>query len=256
MINITIKDHGVQRLFRLAPKVARRAAEYALDQTAYHIWSGISDELPKVFDNPTPFTKRSLKYTKTKNHNMVASVQFREPPRMEEHYLVPEVEGTVRKHKGFELALGGVKFIPSDSLNLNKYGNVNIRLIRRLMRVLNRAGSTGRGAIDGDFVYLPQGSKRGKLPPGVYQRKAERGRGLNAKTKRTLARPGTYQRGKTKRRISQVVQAKLLKPVLIVGRQQAPTKKRLKFFEIAHQIYNQKFETIFYERFNYLVRRQ
>jgi hypothetical protein len=136
--------------------------------------------ISRVFQDPAPYTKNSLKVTKTRNHNMQASVWFKEPDRMGDHYLLPQVEGGERKEKGFERALSHTKFIPSDHLPLDRYGNVAPGLIRQILSVLGRAelaqgyqterfqaNRTRKIAIRNpkgrDFAWLPKGGGGSKL---------------------------------------------------------------------------------------------
>lgn len=266
MINVTIIDADVRKMLNAMPKTARRAAEQALDQIAYFIYKEITAEMPGIFKSPKPFTIRSLKYTKTRNHNMMASVWFREPDRMVEHYLVPTVEGTERKYKGFERAMGDNKFIPSKFLKLDRYGNVSVGLLRQILGVLGRAErsvgyqanltakSAKRNIKQRDYVYLPTGSRRGGLPPGIYKRVSQTGKGLNsASFRRSQANFGTYQKGKTRGKISQIIRARGLRPVLLIGRQHVKSKPIFKFYDIANKVYDDKFRAIFFAKFNALA---
>lgn len=266
MIKVTVDDREVKKLLKNMPKTAQRAAEHALDQTAWAIYKELNETIPKVFGNPVPYTRRSLKVTKTKNHNMMASVWFKEPDRMTDHYLVPQVEGSERELKGFERALGRNKFIPSKHLKLDRYGNISLGLTRQILSVLGRAELTSgyqanltaksakRNIKQRDYVFLPRGSRRGALPPGVYQRVADRFQGFNsAKFRRSQGKFGTYQRGKTVGKFSSIIRARGLKPVIIIGRQHAKTTPRLKFYDIAAQVYQAKFRALFFAKFSSLV---
>lgn len=272
MIKVTIKDKEVKALIASLDKKAMRAAEQALDKTAVAIAKEIQATMKRVFDNPVPYTLNSLKVDKTKNHNMKASVWFKEPERMSQHYLVPQVEGGTRKEKGFERAIDHIKFIPSEYLQLDRYGNVKPQLIRQILSVLGKAEiasgfqanrtkqSATRNQKDRDFVWLPRGAGGGKLPPGIYRR-VIRGNQISAKQKRFLNRQiksgrmsaGTYQQTKGG---SSIARAKGLMPVLIVGRQRAPIKPRLPFYDIARQVYDRDFRRTFDAILASLVRGQ
>lgn len=269
MITVKIDDKQVRRLIASLDKHAIRAAEQALDKTAVAIAKEIQATMKRVFDNPVPYTINSLKVTKTKNHNMIASVWFKDPERMSQHYLVPQVEGGQRKEKGFERAISHTKFIPSDYLTLDRYGNIKPQLIRQILSVLGKAETAGgyqanrtkksavRNQKDRDFVWLPRGAGGGKLPPGVYRR-VVRGNQISAKQKRFLNRQikagrmaaGTYQQTQGG---ASIAMAKGLMPVLIVGRQRAPIKPRLPFYEIAAQVYLRDFRRTFDAIFSSLV---
>lgn len=274
MIKVTIDDAAVKKMLRDMPATASRAAEHALDQTAWAIYREIGAEINRVFDRPAPYTKRSLKVTKTRNHNMVASVWFKEPDRMVAHYLLPQVEGTVRELKGFERALYRNKFIPSKFEKLDRYGNVSVGLIKQILSVLGRAELTPgyqsnltaksgkRNKKARDFVWLPAGSRRKQLPPGVYRRVVRGTAATSRQIKKSgvtakiyngqrVAGFGTWQQGKRKA----VVRAAGLQPVLISGKQRARTKPRLKFYDIASRVYRLRFNTLFFAKFNTLVGR-
>ena len=268
MINITIDDKAIKRMLQTMPKTAIRAAEHALDQTAYAIHKEITATLPKVFNSPTPYTKRSLRYTKTRNHNMTASVWFREPGTAE-HYLVPQVEGTERHLKSSEKALYKQKFVPSRSLQLDRYGNVSWGVWKQILSVLGRAEMTAgyqanvtkksarRNTKQRDYIFLPRGSKSGKLPPGIYRRVAVAGKTVDAKVSRRFGLLGakTYQYGRSKGKFQSITRARGLQPVLIKGRQHAKTTPRLPFYTIAGKVYDDKFESLFYAKLNQLVAR-
>lgn len=286
MIKIEVMDKEVKRLLAGLPKAATRAAEQTIDQVTYLTYKAEKAEIVRAFKDPVPYTKNSLKYTKTKNHNLLGEVWFKDPERMADHYLLPEVEGGERKLKGFEHAIGKKKFIPSKHLGLDRYGNVSAGLIRQILGVLGKAELTAgyqgnvtkksavRNTKHRDYVYLPRGSRRGKLPPGIYLRVADKFKGFNSPaTRRKLA--STYghsemqlgrrkvairdSRGRIvrwvepKSKIQSIVRARGLRPVLIVGRQHGKYTPRLKFYEIANKVHADNFRTIFFARFNSLV---
>jgi hypothetical protein len=259
MLQLKIVDKGVLKLLDTVPKVARRAAEMALDATAMDIKAAEVEEMSNVFDSPVPYTLNSLKVTPTRNHNLKASVWFKDPDRMGQHYLVPQVEGSKRKLKGFERALGKDAYIPGKGAKINKHGNVSPGQIRQFLSVLGKAeGSAGysanitarskkRNRKTRDYVLLPKGS--GKLPPGIYQRVAT-GRGFGHKTKKTLPF-GEWQRSKKSKPIA--VRARGLRPIMVKGRG-APYTPLLKFYDIAAGVFNRRFAPLFYSKLNELLR--
>src|SRR5574340_131161 len=129
MIKVTINDSEIRKMIAALPKSAGRAAEIALDKTAQAIRNEVRDEMRRVFDRPVPYTLNSLQITPTKGHNMQAAVWFKDPERMRQHYLVPQVEGGPRQLKGLERAIAarsGVKMelVPGAGARLDQYGNV------------------------------------------------------------------------------------------------------------------------------------
>lgn len=257
-------DKEVALMLSNVPKQASRAAEMALDYTAKAGRDAIKQEMPRVFDRPTPFTLNSLKVTPTRNHNMQASIWFKEPDRMSEHYLVPQVEGGKRNLKGFERALGNKEFVPAIGAKRNQYGNVSPGQIRQLLSVLGRAErfsgysanitSRSRRANRKERDYVLITKRRGRLIPGVYQR-FQTGAGFGAKTKRTFAdQSRSYQKGRTRGRFSSVVRARGLRPVLLIGRTGHRVSPLLDFYGIATRIFEKTFANVFWQRFNSLVR--
>jgi len=253
MITVNIDADGALRLLGNANKQIRRSLEIAIDKTADLTRDAIKAYMPKVFDRPTPYTLNSLKVEHTKNHNLTAAVWFKEPDRMGEHYLVPQVEGGKRKLKGFERALGGNPFVPSSrNQKLDRYGNLPYGLIVQMLSVLGRAEylsgysaniterSKKRNRRPRDYVFLPRGA--GKLPPGVYRR-VQTGAGFGYKTKKFLPF-GEWQKGRTRGRFSSVVYAKGLQSVVVQGKT-LQVQPRLPFYQIANKTISVNFNKQF-----------
>ncbi len=263
-MKIGVDDKQVQAMLRRLPKQASRAAEQALDFTAVRIADAVRTQMLRGFDQPTQYTLNSLKVTPTKGHNMQASVWFKEPDRMGDHYLVPQVEGGRRKLKGFERALGKDEYIPGVGAKMDGHGNVSSSQIRQILSVLGKAEASAgydanltarsakRNKKSRDYVVIKPGS-RGRLAPGVYQR-YQTGVGFGAKTKRALPF-GEWQRGRTRGRFSSVVQAKGLKPILLKGHTGRSVRPLLPFYLIAQTEYAARFTPAFYSSFNALMSR-
>jgi hypothetical protein len=196
-----------------------------------------------------PWTKNSLKMTPTKNHNMQASVWFKEPERkgrsMSQHYLLPQVEGGIGPLRGFERALGSVRYLPGKNARLDKYGNVSVGQIKQILAVLGKAEyaagsssnmttrSKGRNKKLRDYVWLPRG--RGKLPPGIYERfTIGNGVLVDKKARRVLVKIGKgnaiWEQGK-----GGVVRARGLRAVLVAARGKT-VRPRLPFYEIVKKV--------------------
>ena len=250
MFSVTIKDKGVRDLIKALPKSAGRAAEIALDKTAKDIKQAEIKEMQRVFDRPARYTLNSLRVTPTRNHNMRASVWFKEPDRMGQHYLVPQVEGGPRKTKGFERAFDDKMFIPGKFARMTRAGNVSPGQIRQILSVLGRAEryagyqanitarSRRRNKKPRDYVYIKK--RRGRLLPGIHERFVTR-RGLTKKARRAaMAKDGSsvYQRGRSRHR---AIRARGLRPVLLEGRQKKPVKPLLDFYGVAHRVFDKEF---------------
>lgn len=190
-IDAMIDESGVLKIFQTAldEKEWQRAIEQGLDDAAFDVMKELQSEMETVFHEPTRFTLNSLKVTKTKNHNMEASVWLRKPDRMGDHYLLPQILGGVRKTKGFERALGDTRFFPARGLRLNKAGNVSRGLIIQILSALglaeqtrgyqaNRTDKSSRRNKKRQKRYVHLSVDNGKLPAGIYQRVGRKERNL------------------------------------------------------------------------------
>lgn len=265
MFKLTVDDKAVTALLRAMPKVAGRAAEIALDKTAKDIKVEMISTMKKVFTNPTRYTLNSLKVTRTQNHNMQASVWFKEPDRMGQHYLVPQVDGGPRKYKGFEHGLGRKMMVPAVGAKILKHGAVSYGQLRTILSVLGRAERTAgysanitarsskRNRRARDYVRIKR--KYRGLYPGVYER-YQTGVGFGAKTKRTFAHGHkVYQKGRRRGRFASVIQARGLRPVLLEGKQKASIKPLLPFYKVAGKVGTKQFKYHFYREFDRLLAR-
>jgi hypothetical protein len=234
-------------------KAVQRSAELALDRTVVEMRNKIRPALSLYFDRPTPYTLNSLQITKTQGHVLQASVWFKQPSMMRQHYLVPQVEGGMRPQKHFEQQLDDGFYMPSLRA-VNAYGNLPYGRIVQILSVLGMAEYAGgytanlsarsakRNRNDRDYVLFKQA--HGRLPAGVYQR-LQTGPGFGAKTKKTLPF-GAYQRGQTRGKFSSVVRARRLSAVLLRINQPTYTK-RFPFYEMGGAVANARLWPIFLE---------
>ncbi len=266
MLHITFSESGdVQALLKDYPKIALRAAEIAMDEATRDAKEAIYFEMIEVFDAPTPYTLNSLRMTPTQNHNLETSIWFKDRRLGEgDHYLVPQVEGGARQLKRFEQALDDTMFIPGRGVRLNKYGNVSAGKMRQILSVFGKAErkagysanitsrSRKRNPKQRDYFFLKK--PHGKLYPGVYERVAQKGSGLGKARKHLADKSKAYQKGRKRNRIAPIIRARGIKPVFIKGRQFAPYKPRLAFYDIAERVYKQSFQRRFYAELNRRLR--
>ncbi|NCD13670.1 MAG: hypothetical protein EOL92_00370 [Bacteroidia bacterium] len=240
---IEIKVDGIAQAVRslaATAKQASRATEKALDYTAKHIQSAVQKEMLISFSSPVEYTIKSVKVTPTKGHNMTASVWIATPNRMEQSYLVPQVEGGARQLKGFERGLDGKEFVPASGVKLNASGNIPVPTIKKAL------GSKRRGA---EYVHIKE--RHGKLWPGVYQR-IKSGKGFNRKTHRTATR--LIERGRTRGRFSSAIVARGLKPIMIEGRTGHKVKPELDFYGVARSTFSREFDRKFWATLDRFLR--
>jgi hypothetical protein len=227
---------GVQRMLATFPGKAHRACAVALNQTGKAIKQAEQGEMRRVFDKPVPYTLNSLQLTPAKPNDLVARVWFREPDRMGQHYLVPQVEGGPRKLKGFERGIDDKELVPGAGVKRTAAGNVSTTVIRAALKGVRQKA---------DYFYLKQ--KHGKLLPGVYQR-VKTSRGVRASNRKAAGY--TVQGGRKRGRFVSAIMARGLKPLFIVGRTGRAVKPELDFYGVANRIYATTFANRFYANLN------
>lgn len=134
----------------------RFAMSYAVNLTAKDTKNNLLQVLPRRIDRPTPFTMRSLFMLPGNRDNPDARILFKDrdygaqkgTPAGE--YLKPQVFGGTRRPKGLERAMQrrgllqiGHFLIPSDSVQLDAYGNVPRGLITKIMSGLSLYSEVG-----------------------------------------------------------------------------------------------------------------
>lgn len=232
----------IEQMLAVYPKQASRALEQSLDQTAAAIKVAEVGEIRAVFTSPVPYTLNSLKVTRTKGHNMVAKVGFKEPPRMQQHYLVPEVEGGPRKLKGIELATeSGKEFDLAVGAKRTGKGNITVAQAKGMVAGIKRGG---------DYFYLPR--QHGKLLPGVYQR-IKSSRGLSRAESRKASR--LLQQGRKRGRYVSAIAARGIKPIIIQRTSKQQYKPAIKFYEVAQRVVDQQLLRTFYANLDRLIGR-
>nr|WP_320010559.1 hypothetical protein [uncultured Desulfobulbus sp.] len=219
----TFSIKGVKKLETLLksiPRKAERAAVVALTKTGKSIKEEVQRQTKTRFDNPTRFTINSVELTPATKAKPEARVGFKKPDRMEQHYLLPQVEGGQRKLKGFERGIGLGELVPAAGARLTQSGNISRTQIRKK-------------TIEG---YVVTRRKHGRLLPGVYKRFKKNQ--TNRKRKRVKSRR-SMPRG--------------LRPILLQGYQSKPVQPLLPFYEIASREFTKRFPEEFNKTFaNYL----
>jgi hypothetical protein len=169
------------------------AVATALTRTAKQTRDVVQGRLGQVFDRPTPYTLNALFFTGATAQRLSASVKFKDEgagsgtPATK--YLLPNVEGGVRRSKRFEVALqaaghlpAGWVVTPGPGAAIDAYGNISkgqiIQVLSQL-RITMTAGHTRNMSFDtgkaisaqrkagGRFFVVKPG---GRARPGVYQR--------------------------------------------------------------------------------------
>lgn len=185
----------------------KAAMATALTRTAVKVRAEVRRELPSVFDRPSAYTMRNIRYTGATAKSLMAVVGFdidavsNERGQVQRYvqtgndtpaskYLQFQVDGGARRLKRYELALQakgampkGWVSVPGAGARLDAYGNVSRGQIAQIISQLGtellsgytntpqslKAKVAAQRKAGGQFIAVLPG-RGGKLKPGVYQR--------------------------------------------------------------------------------------
>lgn len=195
---LTIKLEGLDEArAKLAAFSERRfnaTIATALTRTAAEVKQRIRNELPAVFDRPTPYTLNSLFMRPATAQRLEARVWVKDDlagsGTPATTYLLPNVLGGQRREKRLEVAMraigalpAGWRVVPGEGARLDAYGNVSKGQIIEVLSQLRITLTAGHDrAMSRDARKAIRAQKRaggrffvktgraGQLEPGVYQR--------------------------------------------------------------------------------------
>lgn len=148
------------------------ATSVALNRTAYQVQQHLNYETTRHFKEPTAFTRRAFRFTRSTKANLEVVVGA---APLQARYLRFGVQGGARPAKGFERKFlgaivdtrgipAGAQLVPTGLVQTNAQGNVSLSTIKRIQKGLN-------GKARGGFFYgKPRGGDR---PVGIYRRSRE-----------------------------------------------------------------------------------
>lgn len=230
------------------------ATAMALTWTAKQVRESTVDRMRKVFDRPTPYTLNALYVKPASVRDLYAEVWHKNPSLLEEHYLIPQIEGGTRAPRKWErgIAAGeGVYLMPGQDLRRDAYGNIGRGQIVRILSGLRRFSEVGysanarSSAAAERYIYLPQA--RGRRPAGVYQRYS-----TDLDRARYFAAASMARRKRRRLRADQIPQSGL-HLILYVTRKAPQYKVRLPFYEIARQVREEYFMRFFEASYRYAI---
>lgn len=138
----------LEQLKGILPDQWPKILAYAANETAFAVLAKYKAVMPSIFEYPTPFTLNSMYVQKAKPQagELDASVQWRDfagKGTSAGKYLKPDVDGGLRRSKGFESALmraglmpRGYYAVPSSSVQKDSYGNVAPSLFNAILAYL------------------------------------------------------------------------------------------------------------------------
>jgi hypothetical protein len=148
------------------------ATSQALNRTAYQVQQHLNQETTRYFSQPTSFTQRAFRYTRSTKANLEVLVSA---APIQQRYLRFGIKGGARPAKGFERKFlsdivdtrgipSGGQLVPTRLVQTNAQGNVSLSTLKRIQKGLN-------GKARGGFFYgKPRGGDR---PVGIYRRSRE-----------------------------------------------------------------------------------
>ena len=176
-MQITVKHNfdAVMAALTGQQKQVAFAAAQALTRTASVIKAKLPDELDRVFDRPTAFTKRGIYLKAARRETLTAEVGFMQ---RQASYLRLQLEGGIRQPTARGIRLPG-------NIELNAFGNIPRGLTDKLKAaakdgtlgnaVAKRLGVSAKDRRKGAapislFYGKPTGGRWGKAPVGIYRR--------------------------------------------------------------------------------------
>lgn len=182
---MAIDTSGWKKKRKIVEKQVPFALALALTRTAKDAQKEVHQAMPKVFDQPNPFTRRSVAIIPAKKQRPVAWVLVKD---LQARYLaIQEVGGQRRPMPGAPIT------IPVN-IRRNRYGNIP-------------RGAIGREVAKPNvFTVGPRDRRARKLPPGIYRRQRGRNRSKPPKMLVALQKRARYRpRFGFKRRVIKIV---------------------------------------------------
>lgn len=227
MFQVAVKPHfsGLERaLLDMSRELGKGAPVLAVTRTVALTRRAMRDEMPNIFDRPTPYTVNSVLYKAEKESpRAVLFIQDEggkgvAPAR----YLRAEIEGGPRGDKRSERALisRGImapdqQMVPSTSARLDRYGNLPKGM---MVRVLSRIGAFHEMG----FAANAGAETKQRL---ARQRRAHRSTGTDFFV-------GANRDGRAGA-VYQIVGSHHIRPVLVFTDRRATYKRRFNFIGLA-----------------------
>jgi len=199
MIEFTAREynHELKRIERELRHLADEipfAQAYTLTKMAQSGKQAVERRLPRIFNNPTRWTLKSIYMDPATKRSLVSRVGIK---AASEKSLAHHIEGGKRPPKRYEQRLrdagvlrGASQYtVPGAKARLNRHGNLTMASINKIVSAVggqldSHANSTkasiGRNKSQADYFVL---RRQKGTPPGIYQRK---GRGANQRLEPVL----------------------------------------------------------------------
>lgn len=170
----------VVKAFGVAESQLPFAVAKALTKTGQQVKAAEEGEIARSFENPTPFTKRSVFLQVATKTRQQARVWLKDSGK-DAHYLLPQIEGGDRPMKRFEQRLrmtgymsASERAVPGEAVQLDAYGNVSRGMVNKILSQLRTA------VVQGDYSNA-SGSRRSRAKRSVVEYFVSKGPGSERK---------------------------------------------------------------------------
>jgi hypothetical protein len=187
MISVNVKGMAEMQsaLRNLAKEQLPYAMATAINRTAFSVRGALQTEMKSVFQNPTPWIQRSIRYDKATKDNLEARVYHHEEGAKS---IISEVRGGQREVKPYERLMRSAGILPAGRLvvpgaacRLDRYGNVDrdvmsailkgLGLLSAKMQADRKLGKKRQRALNQSGTYFVGGQGLARhLAPGIWQR--------------------------------------------------------------------------------------
>jgi hypothetical protein len=245
-LTIDVNTEAVKRAMAEAASQVPYALSVAINKAADRAKEAVKQEMPRVFDRPTPWVINSLRLKRSTKTKLTAEVAFKDinSALSARTMIEPHVDAGTRNFKAFEVRLlrvgllpKGYNAVPGAAARLDANGNMSRGQISQLLNVLGAYFELGYNKADARTkARLKAGNQKKNQYGFAYWVNPVAGQG-----RAKHLPPGVYQRVYTAFGTS-------LKPVLIFVRR-AQYKKRLNFYGITKRVFDAEFHAAFEESF-------
>lgn len=170
MITMHIDAERLLNFLESVPRQIPFSMALALTKLAQAARDAIKEEMPKVFDRPTPYTINSVRMTPAKKDMLQSSVHLARPGGSartgRSRFLEAEVEGGIRKGRGFETLMqrknsliSGMQASFGGAAPLDQFGNIKPGFYNLLLSALQSQRDGYTNQTDKSFT---RGLKAGK----------------------------------------------------------------------------------------------
>ena len=156
MIEISIRSHATlleRQLLRISRELREEATKRVVGRSGALVRRRIMDEMPKLFDRPTPWTVNSVRYAASNDQAVLFIAYDTSKGVSAEKFLAAEVRGGARRNKRSEQALelrgllpAGMQIAPGRGDELDRFGNLRGGLVVQALAGIGAMRETGYAA--------------------------------------------------------------------------------------------------------------